>query len=344
MSRVDVVVPCYNYAHFLTECVQSVLAQPIDVRVLVIDDASTDNTAEVAESLKQRDVRVHVIRHAVNQGHIATYNEGLLSWASADYLLLLSADDLLTPGALNRAARFLDENPDAGFVYGRAITSEVPNFGSLPCPHEFESRLLTGAEFLELTCRAAANVVFTPTAVVRTSLQHKVGGYRPDLPHTGDLEMWMRLAAHGSVGVLNCDQAIYRVHGNNMHRKTYTQAMTIIRQHERAFQVLFEGFGDRIPDRECLNRTAMQGVALSALRRAMRMLEQGDPAACDEILKLALDLHPGLRSQPEWRRSRLKRALGPKMTLRIRSLLRPFRPSPMVENHPFGRSGVFPGI
>src|SRR4051794_40019596 len=100
MSQVDVVIPCYKYAHFLPGCVGSVLAQDgVDVRVLVIDDCSPDDTAEVAAGLRAADPRVEFRRHAVNRGHIATYNEGLLEWAAGDYVLLLSADDMLTPGA-----------------------------------------------------------------------------------------------------------------------------------------------------------------------------------------------------------------------------------------------------
>ena len=49
MSRVDVVIPCYNYGHFLRACANSVLSQPIDVRVLVIDDASTDDSATIGD-------------------------------------------------------------------------------------------------------------------------------------------------------------------------------------------------------------------------------------------------------------------------------------------------------
>ncbi len=126
MSRVGVIVPCYKYAHFLRECVESALAQPVDVRVLIIDDASPDNTAEVAAGLAAQDERVEFRRHTVNQGHIATYNEGL-DWGTGDYMLLLSADDLLTPGALSRAVRLMDAHPEVGFTYGRAITTSRPD-------------------------------------------------------------------------------------------------------------------------------------------------------------------------------------------------------------------------
>ena len=76
MSRVDVIVPCYNYGRFLRECVESVLTQPVDVRVLIIDDASTDDTPEVAAALAAEDGRVEFRRHAVNRGHIAYLQRG----------------------------------------------------------------------------------------------------------------------------------------------------------------------------------------------------------------------------------------------------------------------------
>src|ERR1700722_3515157 len=114
MPSVSVVIPCYKYGHFLEECTQSVLEnQPgVDVRVLIIDDASPDDSADVARAIAARDPRVEVAVHAGNKGHIATYNEGLLDWADGDYSVLLSADDRLTPGALTRATALLDANPD----------------------------------------------------------------------------------------------------------------------------------------------------------------------------------------------------------------------------------------
>ena len=98
MASVDVVIPCYNYAKYLPRCVASVLSQEgVDVRALIIDDCSTDETPAVGAALAQQDARVLYRRHAKNMRHIATYNEGLIDWASADYCLLLSADDLLAP-------------------------------------------------------------------------------------------------------------------------------------------------------------------------------------------------------------------------------------------------------
>src|SRR4051794_22534645 len=95
LSRVDVIVPCYKYGRFLRGCVQSVLAQQgADVRVLILDDTSPDETEEVAAQLVREDGRVSYRRHPSNRGHVATYNEGL-DWATGDYTVILSADDLL---------------------------------------------------------------------------------------------------------------------------------------------------------------------------------------------------------------------------------------------------------
>lgn len=126
MSRVDIFVPCYNYARFLRACVTSALQQDgVQVRVLIIDDASSDETQRLSAQLAREDSRVAFTRHSVNQGHIATYNEGL-GWVEGDYALLLSADDALIPGALARACRLMNDHPEVSFAYGRGIkTREI---------------------------------------------------------------------------------------------------------------------------------------------------------------------------------------------------------------------------
>ncbi len=92
-------ITSHNYARFLTGAVDSVLSQHgVDVDVLVIDDASTDDTVEVSDRLT-RDPRVRVRRHEQNRGHIPSVNEGLDA-LDGQYIVKLDADDLLAPGAL----------------------------------------------------------------------------------------------------------------------------------------------------------------------------------------------------------------------------------------------------
>src|ERR1700674_981559 len=179
MATIDVIVPCYRYGHFLRQCVRSVLEQSgPSVRVLIIDDASPDNTIEVAIDLAREDARVTVIQHARNNGHIATYNEGI-ERASADYMLILSADDYLLPGALDCSAKLMDAHPEVGFTFGRAIALEgCGATRRIPDVAGTAGRILTGLQFIELS--ASHNIVPTPTAVVRTTLQKRLGGYRSE--------------------------------------------------------------------------------------------------------------------------------------------------------------------
>ena len=209
MTAVDVVVPCYNYAQYLEWCVGTVLAQAdVDVRVLIIDDASDDDTPAVGRRLAAGDSRVEFRRHAHNAGHIATFNEGMLGWARAPYALLLSADDGLTPGALARATRLMNAHPEVGMTYGMATIigdAERPAPGEDPDP---EHRIVSGPRFVERCCHG--NPVPTATAVVRTALQHEVGEYRADLPHAADMEIWLRFALRGSIGVLRARRSALR--------------------------------------------------------------------------------------------------------------------------------------
>ena len=108
MASVDVIVPCYQYGHFLRDCAASVLTQDVsDLRLVIIDNASTDNTLEVAREIAAADRRVEVIAHGSNLGHLASFNEGI-DRASANYFLILCADDLLAPGALVRAVSIME--------------------------------------------------------------------------------------------------------------------------------------------------------------------------------------------------------------------------------------------
>jgi GT2 family glycosyltransferase len=325
LARIDVFIPCYNYGCFLYQCVNSVLGQAgVDVRVLVIDDASPDNTAEVAAALARANPRVSVKRHSTNKGHINTYNEGI-EWASADYMLLLSADDYLLPGALNRATDLMEAHPEVGFTFGNVI--ELSDSGNerskksiIEAANYSENRILEGNEFIELS-GGADNLVATCTAVVRTKLQKRVGGYRDELPHTGDMEMWLRFAAHASVGFISANQGVYRLHNANMStayyavsdgRQIYTKKgrLADLKQRKLALDCFFECCSDVLPGREHLCRRLYRQLSESAVSHASAAFNDGHIEESRQLSDFALSVYPAIKNSPGWVKLTCKHWMG----------------------------------
>jgi glycosyltransferase involved in cell wall biosynthesis len=276
MSSVSVVIPCYRYGHFLESAVSSVLDDQggVDVRVLIIDDASPDDSVSVARRIAARHDQVEVVVHDVNQGNIATFNEGLLEWADGDYCMLLSADDRATPGALARASALLDAHPEVGMVYGRTLWFE----DGVPLPTVRTTvrgwSVFPGQEWLEHRFRQAENPIITPEVVMRTSLLQRVGGYDPALPKAADMELFMRLAAHADVGFIRgADQALYRRHGTNMSMSV--TALMDLRQRRSVFEVVLERYGDRLVNTDRMSNQVHRQLGREALWAAGRVYDRG---------------------------------------------------------------------
>lgn len=326
MASVSVVVPCYNYSLLLGDAITSVLddQEGVDVRVLIIDDASSDGSAEAARKIAARDSRVEVTVHATNKGHIATYNEGLLEWADGDYCVLLSADDRLTPGALRRATNFLDAHPGVGFVYGNVLwfrdgaplpTARTKVLGESVWP---------GHLWLERRFRQAQTGLSSPEVVVRTSIQKRVGGYDPRLPHLGDTEMWLRLAANADVGHLRgVDQAYYRRHEQNMST-AYTPLMTLC-QYRLAYEAVLDRCGEQLPDAKRLSDLVHRKLATEALLAAARAYDRGQTrhTPVDELVAFAFDCWPEMRQLPIYRTLQLRKRIGPRVMPYLQPLVLP---------------------
>lgn len=314
MTRCDVIVPCYNYGRFLQACVDSILGQPdCDVRVLILDDRSSDDSLAVARGIAERDARVTVVHHPVNRGHIATYNEGI-DWAGAKYMLLLSADDLLAPGALARALDLMETDSNVGFVYGRALKfSDESDAVAEPLTGEPRSSVWKGIDFINAVCATPECPVPTATAVVRTSTQKRVGGYRAELPHAGDLEMWLRFAANGDVGMIDAVQAFTRVHGENM-RFAYlaNRMMGDYRQRYEAFRHFFASEWAAAPRIHELSTLAYRRLAEEILWDAANAFEEEAGEHVDPLARLAREIHPGIVRSAHWWKLSLKRLVGPK--------------------------------
>lgn len=318
MNCVDVVIPSYNYARFLPRCVASVCCQNgVAVRILIIDDCSNDDTEAVGRLLAEQDERIEFRRHEKNRGHIATYNEGLLDWASSDYSLLLSADDALTPGALARATQVMENHPEVGMTYGFSLHIRGDNdFPSTVDEMSNVYKIISGSDFLRRSF-LHGNAVDTPSAVVRTELQHRLGGYRADLPHSGDMEMWMRFAAHGSVGVVHSIQAYYRKHESNMSRQYYSNLLSDRQEVLQVCERIFSEWGERFPDSSVWRKMMLKRLSEESCIVANNLFDMGDKEGCRTCLEFARQIYPAICNSGLWCRIQVKRCMGPELWQKI---------------------------
>ncbi len=315
LPTVSVIVPCHNYGRFLEGCVASVLAQEgVQTRVLVIDDCSTDDSADIGRRLSGTDDRVEFRSHETNLGVIATVNEGL-EWARGDYVVSLDADDLLLPGALRRAATVMALHPDVGMVYGRVLYAHEGRPMPRPSGRWRSTAVWTGADWLKLRCRSGQNCVSMPTVVMRRTIQQTVGGYDPACHFTHDMNLWLRIAAVADIAHVRVHQAIYRVHPGSLSR---SQGGSLVQLRERrvGFDQFFAEGADGVDDRDRLHTMASRALARQALWRASRAVDRGENAEiADDFAAFALDTYPGSRHLREWRGLQLRRRFGPGRSL-----------------------------
>jgi len=297
---VDVAIPCYQYGRFLRQCVTSVLSQGFrNVRVLIIDNASTDDSVEVAQQLAAEDRRVEVVAHRRNLGLHASWNEGI-DWANSKYFMILCADDLLAPGTLASAVSVMERHPQAGFAYGRAAwvrpQDPMPMLDAdIPAA---TWQVVTGEDLLQRFCREGVDHIPGPsTVVVRTDVQKLAGHHRPQLPLTTDWEMWMRLARLGSAAKTDARLAILRLHPLS-NAAVAAPGFTCDRppalpwHDEAAFECFFAHEGRLLPEADRLYRLARRGLAERAYWAAIAHLCRGRPMAGLELLMFAFRRRP----------------------------------------------------
>ncbi|HXS13599.1 MAG TPA: glycosyltransferase [Acidobacteriaceae bacterium] len=179
--RISVVIPAYNAAHFLPRCLSSVFAQTLHpAEVIVVDDGSTDDSAEIARKLGARVVS------RPNGGLSAARNTGIES-AGNEWVALLDADDLWSPEKLRAQADLVQE--DTVLVY-----TGIRIFGD-----EGVRSIRPGASPAEARKMLRYRNPITPSTVVaRREALARNGGFREDIRACEDWDMWVRLQRLGN--------------------------------------------------------------------------------------------------------------------------------------------------
>ena len=234
-------------------------------------------------------------------------------------MLLLSADDYLLPGALRRVADLVTLYPDVGFVFGNVIELDDSGIETQTKGASEATCVLRSEEFAKMN--GAGNIVATCSAVVRTDLQKRLGGYRRELPHAGDMEMWLRFAVHARVGFIAENQGVYRQHKANMSTAHYiieagslafrkNGRLTDLQQRKIALDCFTEYCREAVPEQEDLCRWLYRRLSQIAVGRASEAFNECEAEEVSALLELALAAWPGIRNSREWMKLACKRLIG----------------------------------
>jgi hypothetical protein len=213
--------------------------------------------------------------------------------------MVLCADDFLVPGCFAASVSMMEQHSDVGFAFGRPAYLRPQD----PMPIlDSDARaaawvIVPGSDILHRFCREGVNHVPGSGVLVRTVAQKLAGYYRPELPHTTDFEMWMRLARLGPAARTEAQLTVLRLH--HLARKSlacrdYTCERPPAQPwlDEAAFESFFAHEGASLPEATRLHRLAKRGLAERAYWAALAHLCRGRPSVSRDLFKFAFEHRP----------------------------------------------------
>jgi glycosyltransferase involved in cell wall biosynthesis len=216
--RISVVIPTFDRAHFLPETLASVLGQSvIDLEVIVVDDGSTDDTAEVlAGTSALRDPRLTYLPLPRSGNLARARNTGLVR-ARGEVIAFLDSDDLLEEGALAACLEALAAHPETGWTLAGYRTFDAAgiqrtNLHPLPGQEAAEGTVTVAALFLPVL--RGWDPIYTSTVALRRSLLATVGPFEEAL-RTGECDFFVRLAHAAPAVILHRPLVRIRKHPGN---------------------------------------------------------------------------------------------------------------------------------
>lgn len=230
MPEISVILPTHNGEKYIQSSVESVLTQDADFELIIVDDASTDNTPQIIAGFKKLDKRVKIITNAKNKQLPESLNIGFRE-ASGKYFTWTSDDNLLKPHALSVMAKHLNKNPHTDLVcadmdiVAEDLTVIKPSIGKKRKQYQLFFGDNIGACFM-----------------YRKNVVEKFGEYDKNWFCVEDYEYWCRISRGGKIDYLNDNLYTYRTHPKSL---TNTRS-DLITQRTRLVQAAYFDFDETI--------------------------------------------------------------------------------------------------
>jgi glycosyltransferase involved in cell wall biosynthesis len=203
--RITVLIGCWNNADTILRAVDSIRAQTLeDFELIVVDDGSTDASAELVDAVDDERVRRLPLTH---MGIARSLNRGLEA-AAAPYVAVLDADDVARPERLERQVAVLDANPEIAVVGTRMAEVDAEGNGLIP------RTAFRSGNVNKVLMRF--NPIPNTSAAYRRDAALAVGGYDPRWLYATDYDLWLKLAEHHVVATIDDELSIRYMSGTNV--------------------------------------------------------------------------------------------------------------------------------
>jgi glycosyltransferase involved in cell wall biosynthesis len=308
---VSIVVSSYNQAQFIGDCIRGILSQTrqIEFEIVIVDDASTDNTTEVVAAF--RDKRIRLTRHPENTGLVSTLNDCLLQ-ARGEYVARIDGDDRYRPNFFAETLRVLEASPEIGLVYGdvaavdeQGVTLSNP-WNGIRSREAHHGQRFEGNELLALIQEnfIPAPAVMARQTAWRAALPVPDWVFR-DFPST-DWYLNLRMARIYPFCYLPLSVADYRLHGSNWHKKVGADP----RVEATAFRILDQTFAEEdCADAKRRMRPTVYGRAY--LRFAGAYMAAGNHEEARRCYRSAVRYRPAYLRSPAVLRGIVAAWVGP---------------------------------
>jgi glycosyltransferase involved in cell wall biosynthesis len=283
---VSICISAYNVERYLAEALRSVLGQTYaKLEIIVLDNGSADRTLAVAESF--HDPRLRSLRVPVNLGAYEAMNQ-IAGMASGQYIAIYHSDDVYERTIVEREVAHLTAHADVGAVFTTHHFMDEGGqiYGGVSLPARLAGRpSLTYDEIMTHTVRRKNALFCCPTFMVRREVLQAVGPFRPERYGIAtDLEMWLRVARHFPIAILNERLVRYR-RGPHQWSARYLNART---EPEAFFHVMDEylaidNWRDKLSREDLVEYAFHRGD--DATFRAANLVRRGDAAAAMALLR-----------------------------------------------------------
>lgn len=233
--RISVLIPTCNYARFLPQAIESVLAQTTgDYELLISDDASSDDSAAVIEHYAALNSRIRYELHRTRLGMVQNWNH-CLQRARGDYVKFLFGDDLLaSDNALQQMSALLDDHPEATVAASPRLLIDA-NSRVTGVWDDLSSGIHDGAEVITRCLCKRSNLIGEPSTIMfRRSAAHR--GFDPAFRQIVDLEMWFHLLLQGGLVYANEPLCAFRRHESqqtNVNHRSYVPHLEMLQLLDR---------------------------------------------------------------------------------------------------------------